>query len=323
MTSTTPDVSSQSDIGKMRTEADGSFKRAASSFRNFIENDGKFTPEKGRYHLYVSYACPWATRTLITRKLKGLEDFIAVSTVSPHMGAQGWPFKNADPSWADADDDTEHPNFQHLKELYFLADPNYGGRFTVPVLWDKKLDTIVSNESSEIIRMFNTVFNHLLPADKAAIDIYPEAHRQEIDSINEWVYDTVNNGVYKSGFAQSQSAYENAVYPLFKSLDRLEEMLKGKDYLVGDILTEADIRLFVTTIRFDPVYVGHFKCNLRDIRHGYPYIYLWMRKLYWNNDAFKSSTKFDHIKEHYYWSQTLVNPSRVVAAGPVPHIESL
>ncbi|KAG1767762.1 glutathione S-transferase [Suillus occidentalis] len=307
MTSTTKDASSQSDIGKMKTEADGSFKRAASSFRNFIENDGKFPPEKGRYHLYVSYACPWATRTLITRKVKGLEDFIAVSVVSPHMGAQGWAFKSADPSWADADDDTEHPNFQHVKELYFLADQNYGGRFTVPVLWDKKLDTIVNNESSEIIRMFNTAFNHLLPADKAAIDIYPEAHRQEIDSINEWVYDTVNNGVYKSGFAQSQSAYENAC----------------KDYLVGNTLTEADIRLFVTTIRFDPVYVGHFKCNLRDIRHGYPNIYLWMRKLYWNNDAFKSSTKFDHIKEHYYWSQTLVNPSRVVPAGPVLHIEPL
>jgi putative glutathione S-transferase len=322
MTST-KDVSSQSDIGKLKTESDGSFKRAASSFRNFIENGGKFSPEKGRYHLYVSYSCPWATRTLITRKLKGLEDFIPVSTVSPHMGAQGWPFKNADPTWADADNDTLHPTFQHVKDLYFFADPNYGGRFTVPVLWDKKLETIVNNESSEIIRIFNTAFNHLLPADKAAIDIYPEAHRQEIDSLNEWVYDTVNNGVYKCGFAQSQAAYENAVHPLFKSLDRLEEILKGKDYLVGNTLTEADIRLFVTTIRFDPVYVGHFKCNLRDIRHGYPNIHLWMRKLYWNNDAFKSSTKFDHIKEHYYWSQIMVNPSRVVPAGPVPAIEPL
>ncbi|KAG2361831.1 glutathione S-transferase [Suillus spraguei] len=314
MTST-KDTSSQSDISKLKTESDGTFKRAASSFRNFITNDGKFTPEKGRYHLYVSYSCPWATRTLITRKLKGLEDFIPFSAVSPHMGAEGWPFKNADPSWADADNDPEHPHFQHVKDLYFLADPNYGGRFTVPVLWDKKLDTIVNNESSEIIRIFNTAFNHLLPADKAAIDIYPEAHaRRSIVS---------TNGVYKCGFAQSQSAYEGAIYPLFKSLDRLEEILKGKDYLVGNTLTEADIRLFVTTIRFDPVYVGHFKCNLRDIRHGYPNIHLWMRKLYWNNDAFKLSTKFDHIKEHYYWSQTLVNPSRVVAAGPVPHIESL
>ncbi|KAG1826633.1 glutathione S-transferase [Suillus variegatus] len=307
MTST-KDVSGQSDIGKLRAESDGSFKRAPSSFRNFISNDGKFQPEKGklRKHIYFVDKLTWATRTLITRKLKGLEDFIPFSAVSPHMGAQGWPFKNADPSWEDADNDPEHPNFQHVKDLYLLADPNYGGRFTVPVLWDKKLNTVVNNESSEIIRIFNTAFNHLIPADKAAIDIYPEAHRQEIDSINEWVYDTVNNGVYKSGFAQSQSAYENAVYALFKSLDRIEEILKGKDYLVGNTLTEADIRLFVTTTRFDPVYVGHFKCNLRDIRHGYPNINLWMRKLYWINDAFKSSTKFDHIKEHYYWSQTMV-----------------
>jgi len=322
MTST-KNATDMSDIGKLKTEPDGSFKRLASSFRNSIKNDGQFIPEKGRYHLYVSYACPWATRTLIARKLKGLEDFIPVTVVSPHMGQHGWPFKNADPSWQDADDDIAHPNLQHIKDLYFLADQNYGGRFTVPVLWDNKLNTIVNNESSEIIRMLNTAFNHLLPADKAAIDIYPEAHRQEIDGINEWVYDTVNNGVYKAGFASTQSAYENAVYPLFKSLDRLEEMLKGKDYLVGNTLTEADIRLFVTTIRFDPVYVGHFKCNLRDIRHGYPNIHLWMRKLYWNNDAFKSSTKFDHIKEHYYWSQTAVNPSRVVPVGPVPDIEPL
>jgi putative glutathione S-transferase len=322
MTSTKA-ATAQSDIGKMKLEPDGSFKRAPASFRNFIESGGRFPPEKGRYHLYVSYSCPWATRTLITRKLKGLEDFISFTVVSPHMGAHGWPFKNADPSWADADNDPEHPNFQHVKDLYFHADPNYSGRFSVPVLWDKKHDTIVNNESSEIIRMFNTVFNHMLPADKAAVDIYPEAHRQEIDALNEWVYDTVNNGVYKAGFAQSQSAYENAVHPLFKSLDRLEEMLKDKDYLVGNTLTEADIRLFVTTIRFDPVYVGHFKCNLRDIRHGYPNIHLWMRKLYWNNDAFKSSTKFDHIKTHYYWSQILVNPSRVVPAGPIPHIEPL
>ncbi|KAJ8592373.1 hypothetical protein M405DRAFT_763613 [Rhizopogon salebrosus TDB-379] len=317
------DISDRSDISKQKTQPDGSFKRIDARFRNFIKSDGEFLPEKGRYRLYVSYACPWATRALITRKLKGLEDFIPVTVVSPHMGKHGWPFKNADPDWQDADDDTEYPNFHHVKDIYLFADQNYGGNFTVPILWDTKLNTIVNNESSEIIRIFNTAFNHLLPADKAAVDIYPEAHRQEIDSINEWVYDTVNNGVYKAGFASTQSAYENAVYPLFKSLDRLEEMLKGKDYLVGNTLTEADIRFFVTTIRFDPVYVGHFKCNLRDIRHGYPNIHLWMRKLYWNNDAFKSSTKFDHIKEAYYWSLTTINPSRVVPVGPLPNIEPL
>ncbi|EGO03856.1 hypothetical protein SERLA73DRAFT_130409 [Serpula lacrymans var. lacrymans S7.3] len=315
------DTSHQSDIAKLKTEADGSFKRAASVFRHFIEKGGKFEAERDRYHLYVSYSCPWATRTLIVRKLKGLEDIIPVTVVSPHMGKDGWPFASVD-AYPGADVDPLY-NASHVKDLYFKADPDYTGRFTVPVLWDKKNHTIVNNESSEIIRVFNTAFNDIIPADKAAIDIYPEAHRAEIDSINEWVYDTVNNGVYKSGFAQSQEAYEKAVVPLFNSLDRLEKILTGKDYLVGNTLTEADVRLFVTIIRFDPVYVGHFKCNIRTIRHGYPAIHSWMKKLYWNNDAFQSTTNFDHIKTHYYWSQILVNPSRVVAVGPIPNIEPL
>ncbi|KAF9225863.1 hypothetical protein BS17DRAFT_568120 [Gyrodon lividus] len=315
------DTSPQSDIGKMKLESDGSFKRAASAFRDWIQKDGEFAAEKDRYHLYVSYSCPWATRTLITRKLKGLEDIIPVTVVSPHMGENGWPFANVDP-YPGADVDPLFDS-QHVKDLYYKADPNYGGRFTVPVLWDKKKNTVVNNESSEIIRMFNTAFNDMIPPEKASVDIYPEAHRQEIDSINEWVYDTVNNGVYKTGFAGSQDAYEKAVYPLFDSLDRLEKMLTGKDYLVGDKLTEADIRLFVTIIRFDPVYVGHFKCNLRTIRNGYPALHLWMRKLYWSNDAFQSTTNFQHIKVHYYWSQTKVNPTRVVAVGPTPDIEPL
>ncbi|KAI9567429.1 glutathione S-transferase [Boletus coccyginus] len=317
----TRDTSLQADIGKMKLEADGSFNRAAASFRNSIQNGGQFTPERDRYHLYVSYSCPWATRTLITRKLKGLEDIIPVTAVSPHMGESGWPFATADP-FPGADADPLY-NTQHVKELYFKADPSYGGRFTVPVLWDKKTHTIVNNESAEIIRIFNTAFNDLLPPEKASVDIYPEQHRQEIDAINAWVYDTVNNGVYKAGFAGTQEAYEKAVYPLFDSLDRLEKMLTGKDYLVGDTLTEADIRLFVTIVRFDPVYVGHFKCNLRMIRNGYPAIHTWLRKLYWHNDAFKSSTNFQHIKVHYYWSQTKVNPTRVVAVGPTPDIEPL
>ncbi|KAG9313451.1 glutathione S-transferase [Chiua virens] len=342
MTSTR-DTTLQADIGKMKLEADGTFKRAAASFRNCIERDGEFAAERDRYHLYVSYACPWATRTLITRKLKGLEDIIrafssrqipvilfisftcspfsAVTAVSPHMGESGWPFANVD-AFPGADPDPLY-GARYVKDLYFKADPNYGGRFTVPVLWDKKKHTIVNNESSEIIRIFNTAFNHLLPPEKAVVDVYPEQHRKEIDEINEWVYDTVNNGVYKAGFAGSQEAYEKAVYPLFESLNRLEKMLTGKDYLVGDTLTEADIRLFVTLIRFDPVYVGHFKCNLRTIRNGYPAIHTWLRKLYWNNDAFKSTTNFQHIKVHYYWSQTKVNPTRIVAVGPTPDIEPL
>ncbi|PAV15250.1 glutathione S-transferase [Pyrrhoderma noxium] len=316
------DVSVQSDISKMQAEGDGSFKRKPSTFRNFIEKGGKFEPEKDRYHLYVSYACPWAHRTLITRKLKGLEEIIPFTVVSPRMGEHGWPFASVDPFPAAGVDPINHS--QHVKDLYLKADQDYSGRFTVPILWDKKLSTIVNNESSEIIRIFNTAFNDLLPSEKAALDIYPEQHRTEIDGINEWVYDTVNNGVYKSGFATTQEAYEKAVVSVFDSLDRVEKILDGKKkYLVGDTLTEADIRLFVTIIRFDPVYVGHFKCNFRTIRSGYPNIHHWLQNLYWNNPAFSSTTNFDHIKTHYYWSHAHINPTRIVPAGPIPNIEPL
>ncbi|KAF8069105.1 glutathione S-transferase [Lyophyllum atratum] len=305
----------------MKTEPDGSFKRADASFRNTIEKGGRFEPEPDRYHLYVSLACPWATRTLIVRKLKGLENIIPVSVVSPRMGAHGWPFANAD-QFPGADVDPLY-NAEHIKDLYFKADPNYGGRFTVPVLWDKKTHTIVNNESSEIIRVFNTAFNDVIPPEKAALDLYPANLRTQIDEVNEWIYPNINNGVYRSGFATTQGAYEKAVHELFEALDKVEKILHGKEYLVGDKLTEADIRLYVTIIRFDPVYVGHFKCNIRDIRHGYPAIHTWMKKLYWNNDAFKSSTNFDHIKTHYYWSHPSINPTRVVPVGPIPNIEPL
>ncbi|KAK7685560.1 hypothetical protein QCA50_011427 [Cerrena zonata] len=312
------DVTSQSNIHVMKTEADGSFKRKASTFRDFIAKDSQFTPDKGRYHLYVSYACPWATRTLITRKLKGLEDFIGVTIVSPRMGTDGWPLGDVD-EFPGATPDPIN-GAKHIKDLYLRANPDYDGRFTVPIVWDKKTSTIVNNESSEIIRIFNTAFNDQLPAEKAKIDIYPEHLRAQIDEVNDWVYNSVNNGVYKAGFASSQQAYEAAVVPLFKSLDRLEEMLKGKTYLIGDTLTEADIRLFVTIVRFDPVYVGHFKCNLRTIRDGYPALHLWMQKLYWNFPEFKDTCNFDHIKTHYYWSHPHINPTRIVPTGPIPHI---
>ena len=317
----TRDVSSQSDITKMKTEADGQFKRAASAFRDTIERGGRFEPERDRYHLYVSYACPWATRTLILRKLKGLDDIIPVTVVSPRMGSNGWPFASAD-AFPDADNDPLYQS-QHVKDLYLKADPNYGGRFTVPVLWDRKHETIVNNESSEIIRIFNTAFDELVPADKAKVDMYPENLRAEIDALNEWVYHGINNGVYRSGFATTQEAYDKAVREVFENLDKVEKILDGKDYLVGNQLTEADIRLFVTIIRFDPVYVGHFKCNLRTIRDGYPAIHLWLRKLYWNFPAFKDSTNFEHIKTHYYWSHPSINPTRIVPAGPDPVIPPL
>jgi len=302
-------------------EPDGAFKRQASSFRHVVEKGGQFEPEKGRYHLYVSYACPWATRTLIMRKLKGLEDVISVTIVSPRMGADGWPFADVD-NYPGAEADPIYAS-KHVRDLYLKADPNYQARFTVPILWDKKTHTIVNNESSEIIRILNSAFNQYAPEEKASLDLYPADLRGEIDGLNTWVYDSINNGVYRAGFAQKQEAYETAVKEVFEGLDKVEKLLQGKDYLIGGRLTEADIRLFVTIVRFDPVYVSHFKCNLRTIRHGYPNVHRWMRQLYWNNDAFKSSTNFDHIKTHYYWSQTNVNPSRVVAVGPIPNIEPL
>ncbi|KAF8524270.1 glutathione S-transferase [Hysterangium stoloniferum] len=316
------DTTLQSDITKGNPTAnDGSFKRADASFRNHVKKGAEFAPESGRYHLYVSYACPWAHRTLIYRKVKGLEDHIPVSVVSPRMGAQGWPFANVD-AFPGATTDPVN-GAEHVKDIYLKTEPNYGGRFTVPVLWDTKTSAIVNNESSEIIRIFNTEFNDLLTPEQAKIDLYPEDLRAQIDEVNSWVYDTVNNGVYKSGFATTQAAYEAAVKPLFASLDRLEKMLEGKEYLLGDQLTEADVRLYTTIVRFDPVYHGHFKCNFKTIRGGYPNINEWCKRLYWKNEAFKSTTEFNHIKTHYYWSHGMINPTRVVPLGPVPAIEPL
>ncbi|KAF8069112.1 glutathione S-transferase [Lyophyllum atratum] len=309
------------DVTKFKLEADGSFKRPDAVFRSVIEQGGKFEPEAGRYHLYVSLACPWATRTLISRKLKGLEDIISVTVVSPRMGTLGWPFANVD-DYPGADVDPFYQS-DHVKDLYFKVDPDFQGRFSVPILWDKKTHTIVNNESSEIIRIFNTAFNDFIPADKAALDFYSKALRTEIDDVNEWIYANINNGVYRAGVATTQTAYETAVGDVFEALDKVEKILEGKDYLVGNQLTEADIRLFATTIRFDVVYVGHFKCNVRTIRDGYPAIHRWMQQLYWNNDAFKSTTDFDHIKTHYYWSHTFLNPHRVIPIGPLPHIRPL
>ncbi|KAJ7638398.1 glutathione S-transferase [Roridomyces roridus] len=317
----TREVSHLSDISKMPKSTDGSFNRLAASFRDAIQAGGKFAPEKDRYHLFVSYACPWATRVLIVRKLKGLDDILPVTIVSPRMGSNGWPFKKSDAfPGAEAD-----PLFDsaHIKDLYLKANPEYEGRFTVPIIWDKANNTIVNNESSEIIRMLNTAFNDMIPADKAALDLYPADLRAEIDEINDWVYPQINNGVYRAGFATSQEAYEKAVKEVFEGLDKAEKLISGKEFLVGGRLTEADVRLWVTIIRFDPVYVGHFKCNFNTIRDGYPALNAWMKALYWKNPAFKDSTQFDHIKTHYYWSHPQINATRIVPAGPVPPIQPL
>lgn len=298
---------------------DGKFARSESQFRHWVTADGSagpsgeggFKAEAGRYHLYVSLACPWAHRTLILRKLKGLESMISVSVVNPLMLDQGWTFAAAEGVVAD-------PVFQadYMHQIYTAADPQYTGRVTIPVLWDKKQNRLVNNESSEIIRMFNSAFDDI---GAKAGDYYPEALRAQIDSINALVYDKVNNGVYKSGFATTQHAYEEAVLPLFEALDELELILAKQRYLVGKQITEADWRLFTTLVRFDAVYHGHFKCNLKRIE-DYPHLADYLRELYqWPGIA--ETVNMQHIKEHYYRSHDTINPTRIVPAGPVLNLD--
>lgn len=309
----------------------GEFKRQVSSFRSWIsrESGAEFPPEKGRYHIYVSYACPWAHRTLITRKLKGLEDLITFSVVHWHLGDGGWRFVTKDenePGENVVPDPIEgHGDFTHLRHVYFESEKEYEGRFTVPVLYDKKTKRIVSNESSEIIRMLNTEFNDLIAEEYRSVDLYPESLQSTINEAHEWMYDLINNGVYKSGFATTAEAYEKNVKALFEALDKAENHLAGHEgpYYLGSQLTEVDVRLYVTLIRFDPVYVQHFKCNIRDIRSGYPRLHLWMRNLYWQHPAFKDTTQFEHIKWHYTRSHTQINPLSITPFGPLPHILSL
>jgi len=293
----------------------GRFKRQESQFRNWVTPDGApgpsgeggFKAEPGRYHLYVSLACPWAHRTLIFRKLKGLEGMISLSVVHWAMLDEGWTFQEGEGVIPDPVN-----NARVMHQVYTAADPVYTGRVTVPVLWDKERETIVSNESAEIIRMLNSAFDNVgaMPGD-----YYPQALRAEIDAINARVYDTVNNGVYKSGFATTQEAYEEAVTPLFATLDDLDERLATRRYLIGDTITEADWRLFTTLVRFDAVYVGHFKCNLRRIA-DYPHLSGYLRELYqW--PGVRETVNFTHIKNHYYYSHETINPHRVVPLGPV------
>lgn len=291
------------------TEASGgTFRRQESRFRDWVTADGSsgFPAEPGRYHLYVAWACPWAHRTLIFRTLKGLEAVISLSVVDWYMGQQGWTFRDR----PDTIPDTVN-GARHLHQVYTAADPNYTGRVTVPMLWDKQRNTIVNNESSEIIRMFNAAFDAL---GDASVDFYPEPLRAEIDAINETVYHNVNNGVYKAGFATTQGAYEEAVTALFDTLDMLEDRLGRQRYLVGEQITEADWRLFTTLVRFDPVYHGHFKCNKRRIV-DYPNLFGYLRELY-QVSGVAETVNFIHIKKHYYQSHETVNPTRVVAIGP-------
>jgi len=293
----------------------GKFVRQESRFRDWVSDDGstEFTAEPDRYHLYVSLACPWAHRTLIVRKLKKLENIISVSVVDPLMLDNGWEFSNNEGCIPDSINNTEY-----LHEVYTKADPTYTGRVTVPILWDKKLNTIVNNESAEIIRMFNSRFNEFGNAD---LDFSPIELRDEINAINDKVYRKINNGVYKCGFSTTQAAYEKAFDNLFDALDEIEIILSKNRYLVGSQLTEADWRLFTTLVRFDSVYVGHFKCNKKRIA-DYHNMQNYLRELY-QMPGIAETVNLDHIKQHYYRSHVSINPNGIVPKGPELSLETL
>ena len=286
----------------------GRFVRKSTQFRDRVTADGSsgLKAESGRYHLYVSYACPWAHRTLIYRKLKGLEDHISVSVVNPLMLEHGWTFEPADGVVPDPIQDA-----QYLHQIYTAAKPDYSGRVTVPVLWDKETGTIVNNESSEIIRMFDWQFDDV---GASGPRFCPPELESDIDAVNTFVYGSINNGVYKCGFATTQEAYEEAVKKLFAALGQIDLRLSGSRYLVGETLTEADWRLFTTLLRFDPVYVGHFKCNIKRLV-DYPNLWAYTRELY-QVPGVAETVNFDHIKDHYYRSHHSINPTGVVPAGP-------
>ncbi|KAI3956753.1 hypothetical protein MKW92_027019 [Papaver armeniacum] len=298
----------------------GAFKRTPSTFRNFVSRDpsSTFPAESGRYHLYISYACPWASRCLAYLKIKGLEKAISFSSVKPvwartketdeHMG---WVFPTSSTEEPGAEPD--HLNgAKSARGLYELASANYTGKYTVPILWDKKLKTIVNNESSEIIRMFNAEFNEI--AENAALDLYPVHLQPQIDKVNEWVYDDINNGVYKCGFAKKQEPYEEAANKLYQALDKCEDILSKNRYICGESLTEADIRLFVTLIRFDEVYAVHFKCNKKLLRE-YPNLFNYTKDIF-QIPGMSSTVNMKHIKKHYYGSHPSINPFGIIPLGP-------
>ena len=296
--------------------SDGKFVRQDAGFRNWITADGSagpsgdagFKADSGRYHLYVSYACPWAHRTLIFRKLKALEPHISISAVHPDMLSDGWTFEQDDQG---ATGDTLY-GLPFARDVYTRAKANYSGRVTVPILWDKERETIVSNESSEIIRMFNSAFDGITGN---SLDLWPQALRSDIEAANDRIYDTFNNGVYKSGFATTQEAYDSAVVPLFETMDWLEEQLSQNRYLMGDRLTEADWRLFTTLVRFDLVYHLHFKCNRKRLI-DYPNLWAYTRELY-QIPGVAETVNFDHIVRHYHYSHDSINPHRIIPLNPL------
>ncbi len=294
---------------------EGQFKRQDDAFRRWIRADGsgRFPVEAGRYHLYVSLACPWASRVVIVRKLKHLEDAVGMTVVDPVRDERGWAFRDGPGFSPDPVN-----GFAFLSEAYTATDAQYRGRVTVPVLWDTRTKSIVSNSDDDVMRMFETEFDAL--GDRGALDLYPPEHRDEIEALNEWIYETLNNGVYKAGFATSQRAYEHAAYRVFETLDRLEELLERRRYLIAAYPVETDWRTFVTLIRFDAVYYGHFKCNLRRIV-DYPNLWGYLRDLY-QYDGVAETVDFDHIKRHYYYTHDEINPTRIVPIGPLLDLTS-
>jgi glutathionyl-hydroquinone reductase len=294
---------------------DGQFLRQEDAFRKWVTADGRsgFRSEPGRYHLYVSLACPWAHRTIIVRHLKRLEEVIGMTVVDPIRDDRGWAFREGPGHSKDPIN-----GFQFLADAYLATDPSYSGRVTVPVLWDKQTRRIVSNSDDDLMRMLNVEFNAFTKSD---LDLCPAEHRAEINRLNELIYENVNNGVYRAGFATSQRAYEKAAYSLFATLDHIEAMLSRRRYLLGDVSLETDWRLFVTLIRFDPVYHGHFKCNVRRII-DYPNLSGYLRDLY-QVDGIADTVNFDHIKRHYYFTHDDINPTRIVPVGPVQNLQAL
>jgi len=294
--------------------ATGSFVRQEDAFRDWVTADGRsgFPAQSGRYHLYVSLACPWAHRTIIVRRLKGLEGAVGMTVVDPIRDERGWAFRDVPGAQPDPVN-----GFEFLSEAYTETNPGYHNRVTVPVLWDKQTNRIVSNSDDDIMRMFETEFNAF---GDAALDLYPTEHRAEIEQLNERVYQTVNNGVYRAGFAVAQEAYAQAAYGVFETLDDLEDRLATRRYLFGPQPLETDWRLFVTLIRFDAVYHGHFKCNVRRIA-DYPNLWGYLRDLY-QIDGVAGTVDFDHIKRHYYVTQDEINPTRIVPIGPLQDLSS-
>lgn len=294
------------------TDPEGAFVRQDSAFREWVTADGSsgFPAESGRYHLYVSLACPWASRAVIYRKLKGLEEVISMTVVDPVRDDRGWRFMAEEPDPING--------FEFLEQAYLLTDPDFEGRVTVPVLWDRETNRAVNNESSEIIRMLNSEFDEF--AGNPDLDLYPEVLRDEIDRLNDRIYPEINNGVYRCGFATTQEAYEKAFVELFEALDWLEGLLGANRYLTGSAITEADWRLFVTLIRFDAVYVGHFKCNQRRIA-DYPNLSGYVRDLY-QHPGIRETVDFDQIKRHYFETHPQINPTGIVPMGPLLDLDS-